>query len=441
MIEFAQRDLFDAATHYMQERDKIVSFAEASVVNWRCATAEMFGHCPLFHAIGFRGTGWWQHADRQWLPKNAKGAFLHGLDADGNVRIIRASNQIRIFNTSGRIADEICYGGAIPLTRYILENTQVVAVYRYMLYPHQYEFERFEYCGGLCVRSVEKSSYLSDGEWVQATWTTVCDYEYDSRGLIRAYRDMGKLSGGRTLVYVRPATNTAEDRSCLSRRTLVAHKIAHSDNEPPGQSVYSFAYGLEMSMDSEWPIDTVLLTSPDLIDTITVGTGVTSMGSVYGGALRMPADGSPTSLINAGAKWLLVDTSDSNRAANLRMALDAGLSVILAVETPQDAAHMLEGIEKSAGDQVAISFKVHSRCSPESAQRIASAIRETLPHQCIEDSRIVIEANLDKKNVMDYVSQPDVDGVVTGGGDVSYTLAILIQLALNIQGGDWKRAK
>lgn len=39
---------------------------------------------------------------------------------------------------------------------------------------------------------------------------------------------------------------------------------------------------------------------------------------------------------------------------------------------------------------------------------------------------------------MNYLSKPDIDGILISGGDMSYTLEVLVELALNIQGGNWK---
>ena len=308
MLEFTQQELYKATTEYQENRDQIVSRAEAPVVEWKYAGAEMFGMFPLFDAVDFRGSDWWTHAERRWLQEKGSSEWhLHGLDAKGNVRIIKSFNKIvTVFILGDEIVDEVRYSAAVPLTRNILSDGRVLAAYRYSLYPHQCRLERFEYAGDRCVRSVEQCWYESDGKWVEATWITTCEFEYDEGGLRRVYCDG---IGGRRLVYVRPSSTPAGGPEMTIRRPLGAHNVGISNEDRPWESVCSHAYGLEMSIDGDWPIDTVLLAPPNAIASITQDTGVTSMGTVYGGAAFMPPDGDLTSIVAEGAKWLLLDAT------------------------------------------------------------------------------------------------------------------------------------
>ena len=436
MIEFTQEDLYKATTRYMESREELVSQAEACVVDWKNATAEMSGMFPLFDAVGFRGHEWWTPADRKWLQEGGSVKwYSHGFDAGGNIRIIKAFNKsITLFVFGGEIIDEVRYGAAVPLTRSILRDGRVVAAYDYVLHPHQYRLEQFEYAGDRCVRSVSRSWYVSDGKWVAATWATTCEFEYDERGLHRAYRDMGEGLGGRTLVYVRP---TSAPEPTL-RRPLVAHRIGIFDDDPPWQSVYSHAYGLEMTIDSDWPIDTVLLAPPELVGSITQDTDVTSMGTVYGGASFMPEDRDPSQIVADGARWLLLEGTTSP-PDDVRAALLAGLNVILAVAAPHQIEQALGAAGRVAPERIAIAVSAPSKYSPEWAHEIAGTVRKALRSRGLGESRILIAANLTKDNLMDYLCLADVDGVLLSDGDASLTLEVLKQLALNIQGGNWKR--
>ncbi len=223
------------------------------------------------------------------------------------------------------------------------------------------------------------------------------------------------------------------------RRPLIAHIVGIWDDDQPWESVYSHAYGLEMTIDSDWPIDTVLLAPPNSIGTITQDTEVTSMGTVYGGAAFMPADGDLTSIVAEGAKWLLLDATRMHLPANLRAAWIAALNVILIVEAPHQVAEAICGAGKAASERLAVALAAPSNHSPQWARKIAGETRDELRGLRMAESRILIAANLPKDNLMDYLSLGDVDGVLLSGGDMSLTLDLLTTLALNIQGGHWKR--
>lgn len=441
MIEFTQQELHKATSEYQENRDQIVSRAEASVVEWKYASAEMFGMFPLFEAIEFRGSNWWPHAERQWLREKGSGEWhLHGLDAKGNVRIIKSFNKIvTVFLLRGEIVDEVQYGGARPLTRNILTDGRVQAAYEYSLRPHQYQLERFEYAGDRCVRSVEQSWYESDGKWVEASWTTTCEFEYDDAGLRRVYRNMGEGLGGRALVYVRPESTPTCAPEATARRPLVAHKLEIWDEDQPWESVYSHAYGLEMSIDSDWRIDTVLLAPPNAIASITQDTGVTSMGTVYGGAAFMPSDGDLAPIVAEGAKWLLLDATHSDLPTELRAAWNAGLNVIVIVEEPRQITEVICVANNESPERLAVAIKPPAAPTSQWARKIAGEARHELRGLGKGDSRILIAANLTKDNLMDFLSLDDIDGVLLSDGDMSRTLEILIPLALAIQGGRWKR--
>ena len=77
-----------------------------------------------------------------------------------------------------------------------------------------------------------------------------------------------------------------------SRRPVVAYTMRLTESEyGPEYCVKCDAYGLEMNIDDAWPIDTILMAPPDLVDVITDETDVTSMGTVFVGAASSPADG------------------------------------------------------------------------------------------------------------------------------------------------------
>ncbi len=215
MIEFTQQELYEATSHYQENREQLISRAEASVVDWKYASHEMLGMFPLFDAIGFRGSNWWTHAERRWLQEQRSGEwYLHGLDAERNVRIIKAFNGIiTVFVLGVEIVDEVRYGAAVPLTRSIMKDGRVQAAYEYSLYPHQYSLQQFEYAGNRCMRSVEQSWYVSDGKWVEATRTTTANLSTTSTGCGESIAIWAKaLEAGPWFMFVRNQCRQAGQR-------------------------------------------------------------------------------------------------------------------------------------------------------------------------------------------------------------------------------------
>ena len=207
-ITFSQRELWLLVRGYMDTADRLINDAKSQIVQWKYADSEMFGLFPLFEFISFRGSEKWQSNRGRWLTKQPKGFHcVHGFDVDGAVRLIEKSNGITsVFVTSAEFCDQITFGGrANNLKRHVIESDRVVACYDYHLDPHQYSRELFEYENESCVRSVVQSWFFDAeiDDWKMATWQTVFTYEHDSKGLVRAYRDMGEQLGGKELVFKR----------------------------------------------------------------------------------------------------------------------------------------------------------------------------------------------------------------------------------------------
>ncbi len=67
----------------------------------------------------------------------------------------------------------------------------------------------------------------------------------------------------------------------MNRRPMAAYTILTGDD--PEYGIYTDAYGLEMNIDDELAVDTVLFAPADSVCKITEETDVTSMGTVYAG--------------------------------------------------------------------------------------------------------------------------------------------------------------
>ncbi len=431
MLTFTQPELFAAVTRFEQNEAAMIADAKSAVVEWKYANEDMFGLFPLFKDIGFRYSGTWKPPKRRWYSKKPKGFFhLHGMDGHGNVQIIERSNGIAaVFVREERFIDEFFSGCRRPsLHRHVLENGRVVCAFHYHLDPHQYSREVFEYRGDKLIASLEESWYVSDKKWVKASWTTRCTYEYDTDGLIRAHRDGGGVSGN-TLVFVRP---NASQGPKSSRRPIVAYTVEVPDDPKDRKhQVYTDAYGLEMTIDDEWPIDTIVLVPADLVSVIKKETGLLTNGTVYAGASSLPANTQPSAIKKAGGTWQLIDATAPKAGAFARAALDAKLNLILSICEPGDLRPVLSHCGDVAAKRLVIAFRPTGECPPESGQSIAGRIRSEFNPRDATVVRILIAAPIGKDHVMDYLGGPNIDGLLHYGGNYGSTMEVLGQIALN----------
>ena len=426
MIEFTQAELYDAIEGYNTNKDELVADARNSVVEWKYAYEEMISHFPLAGEISSRGENQWEPAV-DWLPaKPELHAYEHGIDADGRIRLIRSNGiATTLFSYFDDFVDEMRLSKTRALKRYLLGDGHVVAFYEYCLRPHQYSLETFEYADGKPVKSVEKSWFIKNDEWVEASWTTSCVYERDSEGLSRVYRDAGKR-GGNKLVYVRPGSGRLSD---APRRPFVAYTIeVRDDCEDPSHDVYYDAYGLEMNIDDEWEIDTVLLTAPELVDSITGRTNVLEMGTVYAGSNAMPSD--LRKVKKDKGDWILLYAEEPDIAINVRDVVSAKLDVILVIQQASDIAVALNECDVTA-DRLVVAYRPTVDCSADDVQTVASLVRAELASHNCDDSRIVVAAKIGMNEVMDYMTKCDIDGVLHFNGRYHSTMDILQPIALH----------
>lgn len=436
MTLLTQSELFVAMQQYVQHEADLVLAAKSAVVDWKYANEQMYGPFPLFAEIGFRGSGTWQPAKRRWLKKQPAGSYyLHGLDAKGQVIIIERRNGIvSLFFTTETGIDEVVFGGrATSLKRYVFADSRPVEMYNYNLDPHQYSYETFTYDHGKLIESFEQSWFIKNGQWTRSSSTTRYTYEYDNQGLARAYRDRGERLGGKTLVFLRPGSES-DSKGQNSRRPFVAYTIGISGPVVPGSTIdreyeaYADAYGLEMNIDDKWPIDTVILAPVDLVQVITKKTKVTSSGHVFAGASSIASNADLKVIKAAEGTWLMLSAAEARVEDHARAALEAGLNLILSITDPIEVNRAFAKAQNVTPDRLVVAFSPDDIPSPESAQAKAARIRSELKqHDCV-DSRIVIASALNQDQIPDYLSRPDLDGMLyqpSNYGTVVDTLAVI----------------
>lgn len=438
MVEYTQPELYAALASYLANEQQLVAAAEAQVVVWKYASEEMPGPIPHTDSIGFRGCDRWYPAKRDWIEDDPEGKYYkHGFDKEGKLRLIRSSGKSAIlFIKTGNILDEIQFRGEelSSLCRHILKNGATHVRYVCHLRPLQYEREEYEFVNNRCTRCIERGFYVdpSSGDWIETDWTTIYRYEYDDVGLLSVYRDMGETLGNNVMLYRRPGSDPQAKAKSSRRRPVVAYSIALPENaDARFRAVYGDAYGLEMTIDDEFPIDTVILTLPELVSVITGSTGATSMGTVFAGALQPPANGDFPSLAADGATWVMVNAALANAAQLVKSALNADLHVILQTSHSEQVPKVLAGLKIPSVDRIVVALSGREPADPVSGQRHASAVRNELRALGMEQTRIIVEAPVDEQSAMEYLAQPDIDGLLVMPCDFGTITGILRRIALH----------
>jgi len=239
-----------------------------------------------------------------------------------------------------------------------------------------------------------------------------------------------------SLIYARPKPKLPRKVPAVTRRPFVGYTLVPPPGEDPAHSVYCDAYGLEMNIDDEWAIDTVLLAPPPLVEVVTKQTGVTSMGTVYAGASSMPAGGDLKKIKAAGGKWILLDAAEAEARSNVPAILKAKLGLIVICSTPQQVANVLCDAGNITAKQLVIAIRLKGKCSSEAAQTAAAGIRRELKSKKLEAARVVIASRVNKDDILEHMAKPDIDGVLLENGDFGTVMDILVPIALNSQISD-----
>lgn len=193
-----------------------------------------------------------------------------------------------------------------------------------------------------------------------------------------------------------------------TRRPVVAYTIPvdETEEEGPRYCIYTDAYGLEMTIDDEWEVDTILMAAPDLVDVITNETGATEMGTVYAGASQSPADGNFQSVVEAAGTWILLSPDD-----DIAGAFAAGLKVILNLQPEQDLTAALSGTAVTS-ENLIVAVQPPSLPTSEEAQTLLAPFREACDNLNCPDTRILLAAGIDGSEVLKYLAMDAVDGIL-----------------------------
>jgi hypothetical protein len=435
-MEYNQPELYAALASYVENERSLIAEAEKEVAVWKYASEEMQGPLPLNDVIGVRVGDRWHATKQRWFnTKPEEESFEHGFDQAGRLRIIKGGYRIVLFVPADNVLNEIHLRGKESyFHRHILNDGITRVRFGCYLQPLQYEREEYEFIGGRCTRCVTRSFYLESKskQWVEATWTTIYRFEYDDEGLLSVYRDMGAILGDNVLLYRRPGSDSKSAAKIRHRRPMVAYSTELPvDDEERNDAVYSNAYGLEMTIDDEYPVDTVILTPPELVSVVTQSTGVTSMGTVFAGSLTAPVNGDFKQLATDGAKWLLIDAGQAEDGTAMQAALDVKLDVILRIGDARRLPAVVQGVGKSKSGRMVIAIGSGGPIEPNVAQAQAAAVRRELLDLDMAESRIILAAPADEQNVMNYFEQEDIDGLLVCNTDFGAVVGMLRRIGLH----------
>ena len=210
-----------------------------------------------------------------------------------------------------------------------------------------------------------------------------------------------------------------------SRRPVVAHTIPinEAEEEGPRYCIYTDAYGLEMTIDDEWEVDTILMAAPELVDVITQETGATEMGTVYAGASHAPSDGNFQSVVDAEGKWILLSPDD-----NIAGALAVGLNVILSIQPEQNLSSVLGGVPVTS-ENLIVAVEPTAVTTPGETQTLLAPIREACHNLNCADARVLLAAAIDHSEVLAYLAIDEVDGFLLRASTYHLVVDLLSQIA------------
>lgn len=111
------------------------------------------------------------------------------------------------------------------------------------------------------------------------------------------------------------------------KHPTIAFSIGMSNAiDGPAHYVYTQAYGMEMQVDDEWPLNILIMAPPHLVSSLTQEADVASMGMIPG-ASYTPGDGDYHQISMAGGRWVLARPSD-----DLTKIIEQKLGVLLLVD-------------------------------------------------------------------------------------------------------------
>ena len=209
------------------------------------------------------------------------------------------------------------------------------------------------------------------------------------------------------------------------RRPFFGYIVPFGETDPR-YDIKCDAYGFEMNVDDEWPIDMILLTESQYVDVFSTETAVTAEGTVFVGSSLLQPNDDVKKLAKLGTH-VMIDVQDESCVSNLQSSYDANLNVILKFASGgKMSAEVLSAIKPDQSIMVLEGAKL----TPPNAQDICCRIRAVAPE--FESMRIGVVASPVGDETVQYFSQPDVDGILDPNTDFGDVIDALTAVADSI---------
>ena len=205
----------------------------------------------------------------------------------------------------------------------------------------------------------------------------------------------------------------------MSRRPMAAYTIETGDD--PEYEIYTDAYGLEMNIDNELGVDTVLFAPAESVCKITEETSVTTMGTVYAG-VSDAVDSKALKKLN-GVTWVLVDGSSSGTAIKQISSIASAKASLLIHCSDRSTLEKILESTKLNGSKLAVAL-------PKINGEAVSEIRFLLTTHVdnADDARVLLEAELPAVKIASKLKKMGADGVFVQNGTFDAMLDVLNEL-------------
>ena len=190
----------------------------------------------------------------------------------------------------------------------------------------------------------------------------------------------------------------------------------------PSYCVYTQAYGLEMTIDDEWPINTIIMSPPHLVSEMTRAADVMSMGAIAG-ASYTPGDGDFHQIRDNDGRWVLARPTD-----NLFQIVAADLGVLLLIENIEELEPPI--VTDIFHDQnLIVAFPINSVSTIETAEAMATEIKSSLNRRKMGSVQVLVSGSFDHKNLLEFARLPNVNGLLLLDASFDRVIEVLAKLA------------
>ena len=172
----------------------------------------------------------------------------------------------------------------------------------------------------------------------------------------------------------------------------------------PMYCVYTHGYGMEMSVDSEWPLNILMMAPPHLVSCLTRAADVCSMG-IIAGASYTPGDGNYKQIKSAKGKWVLARPAD-----DIQAIVSANLGAVLLIEKVGELKKIFETSNLTEKNLI-VAVQINSISTLETTKKIVEAVRKKLPKECTE-ATILISGSFEHSNLLEYSNIGSASGLL-----------------------------